>query len=50
MGGLHAVEERYGVMGRRIREARSKLGLTQEQLGERANLHYSYIGQVERGA
>jgi len=44
------VEERPNAMGRRIREARSKLGLTQEQLGERANLHYSYIGQVERGA
>ncbi|MDA8236219.1 MAG: helix-turn-helix transcriptional regulator [Clostridia bacterium] len=36
-------------IGQRIRQARSKLGLTQEQLGERANLHYSYIGQVERG-
>jgi len=43
------VEERPSSIGRRIREARSKLGLTQEQLGERANLHYSYIGQVERG-
>jgi transcriptional regulator with XRE-family HTH domain len=37
-------------IGRRIKEARRKLGLTQEELGERAGLHYSYIGQVERGS
>lgn len=37
------------LIGRRIKEARHKLGLTQEELGERARLHYSYIGQVERG-
>lgn len=37
------------LIGRRIKEARQKLGLTQEELGERARLHYSYIGQVERG-
>lgn len=36
-------------IGKRIREARLKLGLTQEKLGERAEVHYSYIGQVERG-
>jgi len=38
-----------GLIGRRVREARLKLGLTQECLAARANLHYSYIGQVERG-
>lgn len=37
------------VLGKAIRETRLKLGLTQEGLGKRANLHYSYIGQVERG-
>jgi len=37
------------LIGRRIKEARHKLGLTQEKLGERADLHYSYIGQMERG-
>ncbi|QSQ09547.1 putative HTH-type transcriptional regulator [Koleobacter methoxysyntrophicus] len=36
-------------IGNRIRQLRIKSGLTQEQLGEKANLHYSYIGQVERG-
>lgn len=38
-----------GSVGTRIRSLRQQLGLTQEQLGERAELHYSYIGQVERG-
>jgi len=36
-------------LGQRIRETRLKLGLTQEGLGKRASLHYSYVGQVERG-
>jgi len=38
-----------GLIGRRVKEARLKLGLTQERLAARANLHYSYVGQVERG-
>ncbi|SFG45271.1 DNA-binding transcriptional regulator, XRE-family HTH domain [Desulfotomaculum arcticum] len=37
------------ILGKRIKEIRLKLGLTQDGLGKRANLHYSYIGQVERG-
>ena len=37
------------VLGKKIKETRLKLGLTQEGLGQRAKLHYSYIGQVERG-
>ncbi|MDH7577369.1 MAG: helix-turn-helix transcriptional regulator [Bacillota bacterium] len=36
-------------LGRRIRSLRQQLGLTQEELGERAHIHYSYVGQVERG-
>lgn len=36
-------------MGERIRSLRLKKGLTQEELGEKAQLHYTYIGQVERG-
>ncbi|MCF6096443.1 helix-turn-helix domain-containing protein [Thermovorax subterraneus] len=38
----------YGI-GNRIRRLRKQRNLTQEELGERAGLHYSYIGQVERG-
>ena len=33
----------------RIRQRREQLGLSQEKLAERTTLHWSYIGQVERG-
>ena len=36
-------------VGRRVRSAREELGLTQDQLAERAGLHVSYVGQIERG-
>lgn len=36
-------------IGKKIRQIRLKQKLTQEELGERARLHYSYIGQMERG-
>ncbi len=37
------------VVGQRIRAHRQKAGMTQEELAERAELHHTYIGQVERG-
>lgn len=43
----HEIE--LGELGKKVRRIRQELGLTQEQLGERASLHYTYIGQVERG-
>lgn len=36
-------------IGSRLRTIRKQRGLTQEKLGELAGVHYSYIGQVERG-
>jgi transcriptional regulator with XRE-family HTH domain len=35
--------------GKRVRELRTGLGLSQEQLAERAGLHYTYVGGIERG-
>ena len=37
------------VVGQRIRTYRQKANMTQEELAERADLHHTYIGQVERG-
>jgi transcriptional regulator with XRE-family HTH domain len=36
-------------VGQRIRELRVEAGLTQEELAERADLHPTYLGGVERG-
>jgi len=39
----------YTALGRRIREERLKLNLTQENLAEDVGLTTAYIGQIERG-
>ena len=36
-------------LGKRIREARLKKKLTQEQLAEKANVSLYFLGEVERG-
>ena len=36
-------------MGERVRTERISRGLTQEQLGEKCELHRTFIGSVERG-
>jgi transcriptional regulator with XRE-family HTH domain len=36
-------------VGAKIRDIRKQKGLSQEQLGEKASFHFSYIGGVERG-
>ncbi|MFT3855258.1 MAG: helix-turn-helix transcriptional regulator [Ilumatobacteraceae bacterium] len=35
--------------GRRVRTHREALGLSQEKLADSAGLHWTFIGQVERG-
>ncbi len=37
------------VLGQRIRNHRTALGLSQEKLAELAGCHHTYIGQIERG-
>lgn len=36
------------LLGKRIKELRKERGLSQEQLGELAGFHFSYIGSIER--
>ena len=35
--------------GRRLCELRERVGLTQEALAHAAGLHWTYVGQIERG-
>ena len=35
--------------GDRVRELRTKRGLTQQQLGDQAKVNYKYLGSIERG-
>ena len=37
------------VLGERIRERREALGLSQESLAELSAVHWTFLGQVERG-
>jgi len=37
------------IIGERMRAYRAKAGMSQETLAERAGLHSTYIGQLERG-
>ena len=36
-------------IGKKIRAEREKMGLSQEKLGEKAGVHRTYVGMVERG-
>ena len=36
-------------MGRRVRDLRRELQISQEELASRADLHRNYVGSVERG-
>lgn len=35
--------------GARVRQLREQAGMTQEGLADVAGLHWSYVGQIERG-
>lgn len=35
-------------LGKKLKQLRKKAGLSQEELGFRANLHRTYIGSIER--
>ena len=37
------------LFGFAVKQRRLELGLTQEQLAERSNLHWTYVSSIERG-
>jgi transcriptional regulator with XRE-family HTH domain len=37
------------VFGQRVRTRRQALGWSQERLAEEAGIHWTYVGQIERG-
>jgi transcriptional regulator with XRE-family HTH domain len=37
------------MFGRRVRQLRLQLGISQEELAGRCNLHRTYVGGIERG-
>ena len=39
----------YQELGRRVRQQRTMLGLTQEELAEKAGISTSFVGHIERG-
>lgn len=43
------IDERCKTIGQNIRRYREEKVWTQEELAEKANVHVSYIGQIERG-
>ena len=43
------MEEVRKLLGQRIRYLRNLRGMTQEQLGDKADVNYKYLGAIERG-
>jgi len=35
--------------GKHLRKLREEQGLTQEELADKAGMHFTYVGQIERG-
>ena len=42
-------EDTTVLLGRRIRSLRSVKGWTQQELGNRADINYKFLGEIERG-
>jgi transcriptional regulator with XRE-family HTH domain len=42
-------ETQVVLLGRRIRTLRTQKGWTQQELGERADINYKFLGEIERG-
>ncbi|GGF32126.1 helix-turn-helix domain-containing protein [Subtercola lobariae] len=47
MARIHSEAAR--ILGERVKAARLRIGISQEDLGELADMHFSNIGKIERG-
>jgi transcriptional regulator with XRE-family HTH domain len=43
------ISEAARAFGERVRSRREELGLSQEALADQAGIHWTFLGQVERG-
>ena len=43
------ISQAAGLLGARVREHRNTLGLSQEALAYKSGIHWTFLGQVERG-
>lgn len=43
------MEDTRKLLGERIKELRRRMNLTQEKLGDEAEMNYKYLGAIERG-
>ena len=46
--GIKTRKETLVRFGNKVREVRQKIGISQEELADRAGVHRTYIGMVER--
>jgi transcriptional regulator with XRE-family HTH domain len=50
LGFMEKIDENVGILlGRRIRSLRTARKLTQQELGEEADINYKFLGESERG-
>ena len=48
-GDKRGTDPELVAFGRRVRKLREAAGMTQEELAHAAGLHWTYVGQIERG-
>lgn len=50
MSFMEKTKDAIFLLGRRIRALRTQKGLTQQRLGDAADVNYKFLGEIERGS